>query len=164
TLEAADIFCVQLEKAIGALLADAPSPGTRKAAQRKHLILFLAANPAHTSPLALDRECAAIECELRLSEARGDFDFRSKWAVGIDEMMRHLNELHPTIIHFSGHGGGSSDVYLLDELHRLPPDHRDIGAAPSAGLQLQGEQRQPQYVSARALSQMISTAAPSVRL
>jgi hypothetical protein len=134
------------------------------AAHRKHVILFLAANPQRTSRLALDEECAAIERELRSTEARNDFDFRSKWAVSIDEMMRHLNELQPTIVHFSGHGGGSSDVYLLDELHEPAPDHRDLAGVTSAGIQLQGEQRQPQYVSARALSQMLTTAAPSVRL
>ena len=29
---------------------------------------------------------------------RDDFDFRSKWAVTVDEMMRHLVELKPTVI------------------------------------------------------------------
>jgi hypothetical protein len=71
----------------------------------KRTILFLAANPLGTDRLALDEECAAIERELRMTSGRDDFDFRSKWAVSLDELMRHLNELQPTIVHFSGHGG-----------------------------------------------------------
>jgi len=45
----------------------------------KHVILFLAANPEGTNPLHRD-----------------DFRFESRWAVGIDELMRHLMELDPT--------------------------------------------------------------------
>ena len=50
-----------------------------------------------------------------MTTGRDDFDFRSKWAVSIDEMMRYLNELQPTVIHFSGHGGGSPGIYVQDE-------------------------------------------------
>lgn len=70
----------------------------------KSVILYLAANPISHSRLAFDEECAAIERELRMTDGRDDFDFRSKWAVTVDELMRHLNELQPTVIHFSGHG------------------------------------------------------------
>jgi hypothetical protein len=35
----------------------------------RSVILFLAANPAGTSSLALDQECAAIERELKLTPA-----------------------------------------------------------------------------------------------
>jgi hypothetical protein len=112
----------------------------------RHVILFLAANPSGTSRLALDEECAAIERELRMTTGRDDFDFRSKWAVSIDEMMRHLNELQPTVIHFSGHGGGSAGIYVQDAQPQPPPVYRDIGAATGPGIQLQDEQRQPQHV------------------
>jgi hypothetical protein len=95
--------------------------------------------------LALDAECAAIEHELRMTLGRDDFDFRSKWAVNVDEMMRHLNECRPTIIHFSGHGGSS---------------HDHLKAARGTGIHLQDEHR-AQYVSERALAQMITSAAPS---
>src|SRR5262245_22884709 len=88
--------------------------GSARPAPRRHLILFLAANPAETTRLALDEECAAIERELRMTTGRDDFDFRSRWAVSVDELMRSLNELQPTIIHFSGHGGGSPGVYVHD--------------------------------------------------
>ena len=50
----------------------------------RSVILFLAANPAETDPLALDEECAAIERELMLTPGRDDFD------------------LQPTIFHVNG--------------------------------------------------------------
>lgn len=128
--------------------------------QRRHVILFLAANPCGSSRLALEEECTAIEHELRMTNGRGDFDFRSKWAVTVDDMMRCFNELQPTIIHFSGHGGPS-----VPDMQREPASaHRDAGPAAGAGIQLQGAQRQPQHVRARALTDMIESAAPSARV
>jgi hypothetical protein len=97
----------------------------------KHVILFLAANPLTNDRLQLGEECAEIQRELKMSPHRDDFRFESRWAVSIDELMRHLNELGPTVIHFSGHGGGHS------------------------GLLLQDEQGQSQPVSARALAMMV---------
>jgi len=140
------------------------NPRSPRPAPGRHVILFLAANPSETTRLALDEECAAIERELRMTTGRDDFDFRSRWAVSVDEVMRALNELQPTIIHFSGHGGGSAGVYVYDAQQAPRSDQRDIGVVSSAGIQLQDEQRQPQHVSARALTQMIASAAPSARL
>jgi hypothetical protein len=104
----------------------------------KHVILFLAANPDGTSPLKLGEECAEIQRELKMTPHRDDFHFESRWAVSIDELMRHLTELDPIVVHFSGHGDRC------------------------AGLLLQGEQGQPQPVSARALAMMVEAAARSV--
>jgi hypothetical protein len=126
---------------------------------RRHVILFLAADPSTTSRLALDEECAAIELELRMTMGRDDFDFRSRWAVSVDDVMRSLNELQPTVIHFSGHG-----EVTADDPHRSRLACRDVGTAATAGIQLQDEQRRPQLVSASALTQMIASAAPSARV
>jgi hypothetical protein len=131
----------------------------RRRATRRHVILFLAADPSATSRLALDEECAAIELELRMTEGRDDFDFRSRWAVSVDDVMRSLNELQPTVIHFSGHGGDE-----VDDPCRPRLACRDVGAVARAGIQLQDEQRRPQLVSASALAQMIASAAPSARV
>lgn len=117
---------------------------SRRPPASRHIILFLAASPGDSTRLALDMECAAIEHELRLTLGRDDFEFRSKWAVDIDEMMRHLNECRPTIVHFSGHGSRA----------RGQP-------ADGAGIHLQDEH---QLVSERALAQMIASAAPSTRV
>lgn len=95
----------------------------------RNVILFLAANPIGNNPLALEQECAAIERELRMTEGRDDFDFRSKWAITCDDTMRHLNELCPTIIHFSGHGGSTKGEHSASALQR---DSRDA-ACPTTG-------------------------------
>jgi len=133
---------------------------------RPHVILFLAANPGGTTRLALDEECSAIERELQMAPGRDDFDFRSKWAVSVDEMMRCLNELQPMIIHFSGHacaaqagpGGGA----------RVPGGAsgrpgRDIeptgGSTGDTGIYLQDT-----CVTGPALAQMIASAAPAARV
>ena len=128
--------------------------------QGRHMILFLAADPCGSSRLALEEECTAIEHELRMTNGRGDFDFRSTWAVSVDDMMRCFNELQPAIIHFSGHGG----IRVPDMQRELALAHRDAGTAASAGIQLQGAQRRPQPERARALTDMIESAAPSARV
>ena len=120
-------------------------------------MLFLAANTKDTTRLALDEECAEIEHELRLTPGRDELEFRSKWAVNVDEMMRHLNENHPTIVHFSGHG--SADNCARSDGGR----HRDLEVAGGAGIHLQDKHRS-QYVTGRALAQMIASTAPSTRV
>lgn len=126
----------------------------------KHRILFLAANPAATPRLALDEECRAIQHELRLASDRGAFEFHANWAVDIHEMMRHLNEFQPTVIHFSGHGGHSGELHISPGAQ--PFAHRDIEpASRPAAIHLHGETQGAQGVSALALAAMIRTAAPS---
>ncbi len=129
----------------------------------RQIILFLAANPRDTSRLALDEECAGIERELRMSLGRDDFDLRSKWAVSVDEMMRHLNEWRPAVIHFSGHGSGAAAGRPRDGQHRLRPPRRDIEAARAGGIYLQ-EARGSRYVSGDSLARMIASGAPSARV
>jgi hypothetical protein len=81
---------------------------------RPCVILFLAANPRDTNQLRLGEECAEIHRELQLAPYRDDFSFESRWAVSVDDLMRHLQELDPTVIHFSGHGGGSAGLCLQE--------------------------------------------------
>jgi hypothetical protein len=126
----------------------------------RHRILFLAANPSNTSPLALDQECAAIERELRMTAHRDDFELCSKWAVTVDELARHLIELQPTIIHFSGHGspGRSSAA------QRVPTPPGFGGGDDGGGIHLVDERIGSQLVTGRALAMMIKSAASSARV
>jgi WD40 repeat protein len=134
---------------------------TRRPRAPRDVILFLAANPSSTSELALGKECDVIQRVLRGARHR-DFDFQSRWAVSIDAMMDHLNELSPTIIHFSGHGAGKQS-----EPARSAAVHRDIdlpGKHNGSGIYLQDEQGGPQLVTARALRMMIESAAATARV
>lgn len=137
--------------------------GGDKCKSRK-VILFLAANPIHHSRLAFEEECAAIERELRMTDARDEFEFRPKFAVTVDEMMRHLNELQPTVIHFSAHGQRPGQGAGLES---SPPKSRDVGRRrdPGAdGLYLQDDRGNPLCISVRALRKMLGAAAASARV
>ncbi|HWO21593.1 MAG TPA: WD40 repeat domain-containing protein [Kofleriaceae bacterium] len=104
------------------------------------VVLFLAADPGGTSRRDLEEECTAIEHALEQTPGGQGFDFRPVWVERADEVMRHLERWRPALIHFSGRGG---------------VDGR-------GGVHLQGEHRS-QYVSARALAQLLADAAPSAR-
>ena len=93
---------------------------------KKHVILFLAANPSATDRLALDLEARAIHQELKRSGFRDRFDFQTRWAAEPLDLLRELRELKPTIVHFSGHGGARGG-----EAGRLP-HHRDLGGGDAA--------------------------------
>jgi hypothetical protein len=80
-------------------------------------ILFLAANPLDSERLALDEEARSIEDKIRVSKLREEIKFRTKWAVRPDDMQQALLEEEPTIVHFSGHGGGKAGIALHTEAH-----------------------------------------------
>jgi hypothetical protein len=136
-----DLDCAAIPASAGAACAGvARAAPSRRARRRRHVILFLAANPRGSSLLQLGEECAEIQRELAMTPNRNDFRFESRWAVSIDELMRHLTEIDPAVIHFSGHGGGS------------------------AGMMLQDAQGQAQPVPPRALAMMVRAAACNARL
>lgn len=78
-------------------------------------ILFLAANPAATTQLALDEEVRAIEAVLRGGDRRDDFELVSRWATRPKDLQQHLLEHRPTIVHFSGHGRVGGGLVLHAE-------------------------------------------------
>lgn len=126
----------------------------------RSVILFIGANPIGNSPLALEEECAAIERELRMTEGRDDFDFRSKWAITCDDMMRYLNELHPAIIHFSGHGGSTKGGHSASA---WPHASRDAAGSDN-GLYIHDGRGQLQCLDPRGLKMMVKAAATSSRV
>jgi hypothetical protein len=108
------------------------------------VIIFFAADPSATSRLALGEECAAVERELRMTACRDAFEFHTRWAVDVDDIQRSLNELQPTIIHFSGHGASSP--------------------ASEAGVVVRGVDGRPHHLTGSALAELIRTAASGTRL
>lgn len=134
----------------------------------KHTILFLAANPGGTSSLALDREAHDIQAELDRSGHRDRFVFVTRWAVEPLDLLRELRKLQPTVVHFSGHGGSSS------EPPPTPGPRRDlVGALPDAsadpqdteaGLFFQGPDGRPRFVSCAAIEDTLGAAGSSVQL
>ncbi len=86
-------------------------------------ILFLAANPFDTDRLRLAEQVRAIFNELQMSSAREAFDIVPHLAVKASDLQRLLLTHRPTIVHFSGHGTGMSQIMLGDDQGgRLPVD------------------------------------------
>lgn len=138
---------IDLSTLASLLTTDRPHANAQPAERRdgkvpsggKHVIAYFAACPSGSNPLKLGDECAAIQREIKATPHRDDFRFESRWAVTIDELICHINELDPTVIHFSGHGG-------------------------KEGLVLQDEQGWPESVSPRALARLIDATVRSTRI
>lgn len=67
-------------------------------------ILFLAANPSQTPSLDLEEELRSLEQELRGVKFRDSITLIARHAVRPDDLIRHVREDKPNVIHFSGHG------------------------------------------------------------
>ncbi|MGB3188327.1 MAG: tetratricopeptide repeat protein, partial [Limnoraphis sp.] len=78
-------------------------------------VLFLASNPKQTQPLDLGKEIREIENKIQASQNRDFLEFKQAWAVRFDELIQHLNEYKPHIVHFSGHGSNTGEIILLDK-------------------------------------------------
>ncbi|HEX4418322.1 MAG TPA: CHAT domain-containing protein [Kofleriaceae bacterium] len=132
---------------------------------KKHVILFLAANPRDTSQLALDREARAIQLELKRSGYRDRFELVTWWAAEPLDLLRALRERPPTIVHFSGHGARPANVagstsgrdIVVD--FELGPD----ASAPS-GVMFARADGSGQVVTPAAFGQTLAAAGVQVRL
>ena len=102
-------------------------------------VLVLAANPTSTPRLAIDEEIRAIEQKVRAAEYRDALAFQTALAVRPDDLLQLLNQHHPQVVHFSGHGR-------------------------SEGLYLVGDDGQVKLVSTRALQALFTTLKGAIRL
>jgi len=75
-------------------------------------ILILSVNPKNTDKLRLDEEVREIQAALKRARNREQFEIITEWAVRVDNLRRALLEHQPTIVHFSGHGSGSTGLAL----------------------------------------------------
>lgn len=78
-------------------------------------ILFLASNPRDSAILQLDEEVREIGIKLRSTEYRDSIEFITRWAVRTEDLLQILNEVKPTIVHFSGHGDKEGNLYFTKE-------------------------------------------------
>ena len=84
-------------------------------------ILFLGANPDITledgteqSKLKLDKETREIQEAITKSINRDSIYFETRLAVRTSDLFQAINEVNPTIIHFSGHGTDTGELVLQD--------------------------------------------------
>lgn len=80
----------------------------------KIVVLFLASNPPDAQQLRLDEEARSIGDMIRKSKHRDSVSFESRWAVQPMDVLQAINELNPTIVHFSGHGSDFDEIVFQD--------------------------------------------------
>lgn len=84
-------------------------------------VLFLAANPAGSTPLALDKEAREIEAKIRAAEYGDSLELLTKWAVRPDDLQQYLLQHKPHVVHFSGHGWTTEELLFADDQGRPKP-------------------------------------------
>ncbi|WP_435947458.1 CHAT domain-containing protein [Dryocola sp. BD586] len=77
-------------------------------------VLFLASNPQDQGQLRLDEEVRSIKEMITKSRHRDAVKLESCWAVRPGDILQHMNEYMPTIVHFSGHGSFNDELVLMD--------------------------------------------------
>jgi hypothetical protein len=88
-------------------------------------VLFFAADPLSMPPngreprLRLDEDVREIRVKVRAAEHRDALDFDYRLAARPDDLLQGLNETHPQVVHFSGHGA-SQGLVLMDPEGRRP--------------------------------------------
>lgn len=82
----------------------------------KIVVAFFATDPATSSArrLLLDEEAREIQQKIRLSDHRDAVKLESRWALRSGDILQYMNELKPTIVHFSGHGTNQDELVLQD--------------------------------------------------
>ena len=82
---------------------------------QKIKVLFLPANPEGTSFLKLDEEARNITGMIRAAEYRDALELVTRWAVRVGDLQQELLGQKPHILHFSGHGSPSEEIFLADD-------------------------------------------------
>ena len=122
-----------------------------KDSKEKINILFIASNPdiiytddygqeREYQKLSLDKEARDISEAIQKSPARDSINFVTKWATRTDDLFQYVNEVNPTVIHFTGHGTEDGELVFHDKNDK------------------------PKLVSIDAIVQMINTLTDDLRL
>lgn len=77
-------------------------------------VLIVSASPLDQDRLRLNAEFRDIRHALQRSRNREDWIIESNEAVTVDDLRRALLDFRPTVVHFSGHGGGSGGLCFED--------------------------------------------------
>jgi hypothetical protein len=83
--------------------------------RHKTTITFLAANPAKTPHLELQKEAKEIDLKLRLARHPDLVELKTRWEVTPDELQATLVQDAPEIVHFAGHGFGADGLVFHGE-------------------------------------------------
>lgn len=83
--------------------------------RRKHIILFMPANPVRTTRNALGEEAHDLQQELARCQYRDRFELQPQLAPHAIDIHRHIEALRPELVHFTGHGEPDGLVFHQDD-------------------------------------------------
>ena len=122
-----------------------------KETKEKISILFIASNPdiefidddgntVQQQKLKLEKEAREIHESIQKSLKRDSISFETRWATRVTDLLQFINEVNPTILHFSGHG------------------------TPHGKLVFQDNNDKPKLLSMDALVELINASSDNLRL
>ena len=96
-----------------------------KETKEKISILFIASNPdiefidddgntVQQQKLKLEKEAREIHESIQKSLKRDSISFETRWATRVTDLLQFINEVNPTILHFSGHGTSDGKLVFQD--------------------------------------------------
>lgn len=88
-------------------------------------ILFLASEPSDASRLRLGQELRDIREKLQLAKYRDRFVLEQRWSLRSTDISQAILDIAPTIVHFSGHGTDTGELFFEDNLGKLHPVQPD---------------------------------------
>lgn len=109
-----------------------PSPKPKRLSGSELVVLVASANPYDTTALALDEEVREITAGVRATPGREVVTLRSAWAMRPQDLLRELNEQHPAVLHFSGHGLADGRLIFADADGAMQPVSGEAIAAAIA--------------------------------
>jgi hypothetical protein len=103
-----------LDEALHELLGEPTTAAPEGSAGSKgaQVILLLLANPLGTDPLSLKQEQRTIEREVGGGNGRASYRVEAVRAASATELSELLLKHRPRIVHFSGHGSPTGEIYL----------------------------------------------------
>ena len=96
-----------------------------KETKEKISILFIASNPdiefidddgntVQQQKLKLEKEAREIHESIQKSLKRDSISFETRWTTRVTDLLQFINEVNPTILHFSGHGTSDGKLVFQD--------------------------------------------------
>ena len=88
-------------------------------------VLFLAADPSDAARLRLGQELRDIKEKLQLSKERDSFVIDSRESVRPGDITQAIHDFAPQIVHFSGHGANTGELYFESVIGKAQPVEPD---------------------------------------
>ncbi len=92
-------------------------------------ILFLSSDPTDAARLRLGQELREIQQRLQLAKQRDKFLLEQRLSVRPGDISQALLDIEPHIVHFSGHGMNTGELYVENELGQIQPIKPDALAS-----------------------------------